>query len=79
MFLLFLSVFGGLAAFGTWGALIGPLIVRMAMEVISIAGESHREVRADAQREQPAKQPEEHHEGPPIAFAHRSPNPPASQ
>ncbi len=36
MFLLFLSVFGGLAAFGTWGALMGPLAVRLAMEVLAI-------------------------------------------
>lgn len=39
MYLLFLSVFGGLAAFGTWGALIGPLIVRLAMEVLAIVQE----------------------------------------
>ena len=39
MFLLFASVFGGLAVFGTWGALIGPLIVRLAMEALSIARE----------------------------------------
>ena len=37
MFLLFVAVFGGLAAFGTWGALIGPLIVRLAMELLAIA------------------------------------------
>lgn len=39
MYLLFLSVFGGLAAFGAWGALIGPLIVRLAMEVLAIVQE----------------------------------------
>lgn len=44
MFLLFLSVFGGLAAFGAWGALIGPLIVRLAMEVLAIAQEEKQVV-----------------------------------
>jgi predicted PurR-regulated permease PerM len=37
MFVLFVAVFGGLAAFGTWGALAGPLIVRLTMEALSIA------------------------------------------
>ncbi len=46
MFLLFLSVFGGLAAFGTWGALIGPLIVRLAMEVLAIVQEEKQVVPA---------------------------------
>lgn len=39
MFLLFLSVFGGLAMFGTWGALIGPLLVRLAMEALTLVEE----------------------------------------
>ncbi|MDP3153028.1 MAG: AI-2E family transporter [Archangium sp.] len=39
LYLLFLAVFGGLAAFGTWGALIGPLVVRLAMEVLTISRE----------------------------------------
>lgn len=39
LYLLFLSVFGGLAAFGTWGAVIGPLVVRLAMEVLAISKE----------------------------------------
>jgi predicted PurR-regulated permease PerM len=42
MFLLFTSVFGGLAVFGTWGALIGPLIVRLAVEALSIDREEPR-------------------------------------
>jgi predicted PurR-regulated permease PerM len=37
LFLLFCAVFGGLAAFGTWGALIGPLMVRLTMEALAIA------------------------------------------
>ncbi len=46
MFLLFLSVFGGLAAFGTWGALIGPLVVRLAIEVLAIVQEEKQVVPA---------------------------------
>ncbi|MDP3153071.1 MAG: AI-2E family transporter [Archangium sp.] len=46
MFLLLLSVFGGLAAFGTWGALIGPLIVRLAIEVLAIVQEEKQVVPA---------------------------------
>jgi predicted PurR-regulated permease PerM len=38
-FLVFLSVFGGLLVFGTWGALIGPLIVRLTMELLAISKE----------------------------------------
>jgi predicted PurR-regulated permease PerM len=38
-FMLFVAVFGGLAAFGTWGALLGPLIVRLLMETLAIARE----------------------------------------
>ena len=38
------SVFGGLSAFGTWGAVIGPLVVRLAMEVLAISREE--EVKA---------------------------------
>lgn len=41
-FLLFVSIFGGLSAFGTWGALLGPLVVRCWLEVLAI----HREGRA---------------------------------
>ena len=38
-FVLFVSVFGGLAAFGAWGALMGPLIVRLLMEALTISRE----------------------------------------
>ena len=34
---LFVAVFGGLVVFGTWGALMGPLIVRLAMELLEIS------------------------------------------
>jgi predicted PurR-regulated permease PerM len=39
LFLLFVSVFGGLAAFGTWGALLGPLVLRLTMEALSLVSE----------------------------------------
>lgn len=39
LYLLFLAVFGGLSVFGVWGALMGPLIVRLAMEVLAISKE----------------------------------------
>jgi len=39
-FLLFVAVFGGLAAFGPWGALLGPLLVRVTMEALVIYRES---------------------------------------
>lgn len=38
-YLLFVSVFGGLAAFGTWGALVGPLVVRLTMEALALMKE----------------------------------------
>ncbi len=36
MYVLFVAVFGGLAVFGTWGALMGPLVVRLTMEVLAL-------------------------------------------
>ncbi|MDP1825704.1 MAG: AI-2E family transporter [Archangium sp.] len=39
LFVLFVSVFGGLVAFGTWGALMGPLIVRLALEALEVSRE----------------------------------------
>lgn len=39
-FLVFVSVFGGLATFGTWGALLGPLVVRLTMEAVELFRES---------------------------------------
>ncbi len=40
MFVLFVAIFGGLAAFGTWGALLGPLIIRLWMESLVLQRES---------------------------------------
>ena len=31
-FIVFISIFGGIAAFGTWGAILGPLVVRLWLE-----------------------------------------------
>ena len=36
MFLLFVSIFGGVAAFGAWGAILGPLIVRLLLEALAL-------------------------------------------
>ncbi len=38
-FLLFVSIFGGLAAFGAWGAILGPLVVRLWLEAIRLPSE----------------------------------------
>lgn len=35
-FVLFVAMLGGLAAFGAWGVLLGPLVVRLAVEGLSI-------------------------------------------
>ena len=40
MFLLFVSIFGGMAAFGAWGAILGPLIVRLLMEGLVLRSET---------------------------------------
>ncbi len=39
MFLLFVSIFGAMAVVGTWGALLGPLVVRLWMEAVEIRSE----------------------------------------
>ena len=40
MFLLFVSVFGGMAALGAWGAFLGPLIVRLSLEALTLQREA---------------------------------------
>ncbi len=40
LFVLYLSIFGGLEAVGTWGVLLGPLLVRLAIEALAIFKES---------------------------------------
>ncbi len=45
VFLLFVSVFGGLAAWGVFGAILGPLVTRMALEALSLVREE-REAEA---------------------------------
>lgn len=42
-YLLFVSIFGGVAAFGTWGAILGPLIVRLWMEALTLRREGAAE------------------------------------
>ena len=38
-FLLLISMLGGLALFGAWGVLLGPLLVRLAVEGLEILRE----------------------------------------
>lgn len=40
MFLLFVSIFGGVAAFGAWGLILGPLVVRLLMEALDLRREA---------------------------------------
>jgi predicted PurR-regulated permease PerM len=35
-FVLVVAMFGGLATIGAWGLLLGPLLVRLAVEAVSI-------------------------------------------
>ncbi len=51
MYLLFVSVFGGMAAFGTWGAILGPLVVRLWMEALEL----RREAKDAAPDDEPEK------------------------
>jgi predicted PurR-regulated permease PerM len=46
MFVLFIAMLGGILAFGTWGLILGPLLVRMAIEGLNLL----RAERAAAQR-----------------------------
>ena len=39
VYLLFLSVFGGLAVWGVFGAVLGPLVLRMAIEALALVRE----------------------------------------
>jgi predicted PurR-regulated permease PerM len=41
-FVVMLGMFGGLVALGGWGVLLGPLILRLAMEALELNGESTR-------------------------------------
>lgn len=47
IFMLFLSVFGGLATLGPFGALLGPLVVRLAKEALVLAREERDASRAE--------------------------------
>jgi predicted PurR-regulated permease PerM len=46
-YLLFVAMLGGLAAFGAWGILLGPLFVRLAVEALALL-RSERARAADA-------------------------------
>jgi predicted PurR-regulated permease PerM len=41
MFVLFIAMLGGIAMFGTWGLLVGPLFVRLAIEALRLGRERH--------------------------------------
>jgi predicted PurR-regulated permease PerM len=41
-FLLFVALFGGIVAFGTWGAILGPLLVRLWLEAIALGQDATR-------------------------------------
>jgi len=40
-FLLFIAMLGGIAVFGTWGLLLGPLCVRLGVEALRVGRERH--------------------------------------
>ncbi len=42
MFLLFVSIFGGIATLGAWGAVVGPLVLRLAIEALALLRENER-------------------------------------
>ena len=48
--LVLVSIFGGMVAFGPWGLLLGPLVVRLAKEALEIA----RDNDLFARREKPS-------------------------
>jgi predicted PurR-regulated permease PerM len=47
-FLLFVALLGGLSAFGTWGAVLGPLVVRLWLEALALQREATRPLSQDA-------------------------------
>jgi predicted PurR-regulated permease PerM len=47
VFVLFVSMLGGLAAFGGWGVILGPLVVRLAVEAFDIMRDQIRSERRD--------------------------------
>jgi predicted PurR-regulated permease PerM len=40
LLLLFISLLGGFTVFGAWGAILGPLVVRLAMEALAVRKEA---------------------------------------
>jgi predicted PurR-regulated permease PerM len=44
LLLLFISLLGGLTVFGAWGAILGPLLVRLAMEALAVRKEALADV-----------------------------------
>jgi predicted PurR-regulated permease PerM len=56
-FVLLVAMFGGLATVGAWGLLLGPLLVRLAVEAVSIERDE-RGVRSNAASSPPAPGPD---------------------
>lgn len=55
-FVLLTSIFGGLAVFGTWGFVLGPLLARLAKEALVLAREDRlREAPASIAPQPPSK------------------------
>jgi predicted PurR-regulated permease PerM len=48
VFVLLTSIFGGLAIFGVWGLILGPLFARLAKEALIIAREEKERARREA-------------------------------
>ncbi|HWO09044.1 MAG TPA: AI-2E family transporter, partial [Polyangiaceae bacterium] len=57
MFVLFIAMLGGIAVFGAWGLLVGPLFVRLCVEALRLANE--RRELGDGTRASPSP-PDEH-------------------
>ena len=56
-FVLLTSIFGGLAVFGTWGFILGPLLARMAKEAFELAREERlREAPASMVPQPPSRE-----------------------
>jgi predicted PurR-regulated permease PerM len=46
LYVVFISVFGGLATLGAWGVMMGPLVVRLTIEALALVKENERPVSA---------------------------------
>ena len=56
VFVLFIAMLGGIAMFGTWGLLAGPLFVRLCVEALRL-GSERRELGGGSRLIQPGGAP----------------------